>query len=552
MRRPSLPRTLRVRLILVLLLGGLLPLGSAGAWILYDAGRQGEALLRERLRESVLTSARSLGQNWVQLRSQVLDIVPLLLDEARLPDDALAFSEESVRLPEGVYEVVVSTPSGRHAVARASTGVAGSGQPLVPLRMTVWDPEGGEPRAQVSVSVAPNRILPEGPGTPGLANGIFTMVDRDDGRVLIPSIVPGELLERDRFVWAGDDWVAVRRSMDEPRVVLVSAGALGPFRTSLTVAAKRGAALLLTAGMMSVLLVLMLTGPTMRTLTRMGQAAERVSGGDLDVAVPTAEGGEEVARLARAFNAMTGNLRSTLDRLSQREALAAMGELAATLAHEVRNPLTSIRLDLERAAERIESSAPERGLVDRSLEEVRRLDESLRGALTLAKHRDLDLQPVDLREVVDAALHAAAPSFSEAGVEVRHSQRSQTSVPALGNASALQQILLNLLLNAAQASERGGVIAVSERSHGGLAEVVVRDEGEGMDPATLERSRDVLFTTRPGGTGLGLSVASRLAKAHGGALELESEPGRGTTARLLLPSNVTDRDEPDRVRRNET
>ena len=159
---------------------------------------------------------------------------------------------------------------------------------------------------------------------------------------------------------------------------------------------------------------------------------------------------------------------------------------------------------------------------------------------------------MDLREIVDAALHAAAPSFSDAGVEVRRSQRSQVAVPALGNTSALQQILLNLLLNAAQASERGGVVAVSERSHGALAEVVVRDEGEGMDPATLERSRDVLFTTRPAGTGLGLSVASRLAKAHGGALELESEPGRGTTARLLLPSDVTDRDGPDHLRRNET
>ena len=356
MRLLPLPRTLRVRLILVLLLGGLLPLGSAGAWILYDAGRQGEALLRERLHESTLTSAGTLGQNWVQLRTQVLDIVPLLLDDARLLDDVLASSRDSVRLPDGVYEVAISTPSGKHAVVRASTGVSGFGRPLVPLRMTVWDPEGGEPRAQVSISVAPNRILPEGPSTPGLANGIFTMVGRDDGRVLIPSIVPWELLERDRFVWAGDDWVAVRRPMDEPRVVLVSAGALGPFRTPLTVAAKRGAALLLTAGTISVLLVLMLTGPTVRTLGRMARAAERVSGGDLDVVVPAAEGGEEVARLARAFNAMTGNLRSTLDRLSQREALAAMGELAATLAHEVRNPLTLIRLDLERAAERIESS----------------------------------------------------------------------------------------------------------------------------------------------------------------------------------------------------
>src|SRR5207249_1088607 len=124
--------------------------------------------------------------------------------------------------------------------------------------------------------------------------------------------------------------------------------------------------------------------------------------------------------LARAFNAMTESLRRTLDRLSQREALAAVGEFAAYLAHEVRNPLTAMRLDLERARERLADTAAADVLLGRALDQIDRLDSAVSGSLRIARSGRLALAPLDLREPLAAAIHAAQPAFTARGAELLH------------------------------------------------------------------------------------------------------------------------------------
>jgi signal transduction histidine kinase len=104
-----------------------------------------------------------------------------------------------------------------------------------------------------------------------------------------------------------------------------------------------------------------------------------------------------------------------------------------------------------------------------------------------------------------------------------------------GDAVALEQLLLNLLLNAAQAVESGGEVSVEVKVEGDLAEVVVSDTGRGIPEEDLDRISEPFFSTRPEGTGLGLAIAQRIAQAHGRELEFDSTPGRGTTVRLCLP-----------------
>ena len=131
----------------------------------------------------------------------------------------------------------------------------------------------------------------------------------------------------------------------------------------------------------------------MATLVSLASAADEVSAGELDVRLDPA-GPSEVARVGRAFNQMTSSLRSTLAALTRRERLAAVGELAASIAHEIRNPLTSVRLDLERTAEGLGPESREAKLVQRALTEVERLDRSVGGTLQLARDGVIERRPV--------------------------------------------------------------------------------------------------------------------------------------------------------------
>jgi len=276
----------------------------------------------------------------------------------------------------------------------------------------------------------------------------------------------------------------------------------------------------------------------MRRLTRalgdLALAADGVSRGEMGRTVPV-PASEELGRLAEAFNTMSESLRRTLDSLARRESLAAVGEFAASLSHEVRNPLTAMRIDLQRVEEKLEPSSPLRVPLSRALRAVDRLQHTVSGALRVARSGRVERTRVDLLVPLDAALHASEPELRAAGARVEV-DAADAPLLVLGDAPALEQLFLNLLLNAAQAFDGGdGVVRVHADADAAHVRVAIEDAGRGMAPAQLAAAFEPFVTTRAEGTGLGLAIARRIAAAHGGELSLASELARGTTATVTIP-----------------
>ncbi len=232
---------------------------------------------------------------------------------------------------------------------------------------------------------------------------------------------------------------------------------------------------------------------------------------------------------------MTESLRRSLAELSKRQALAAAGEFAASLSHEVRNGLTAVRVDLQRAEEKTAEGAPSRPLIARALENVKRLDGTVTGSLRVARSGRSPRRRLDLGPVVAAAAQNAESTFTEHGATLIPLTSSSTPAWVLGDAIALEQLLLNLLLNAAQAMEPGGRASVTVEIDGSDVRIVVTDTGGGISPEDLEHVLDPFFSTKTDGTGLGLPIARQITTAHGGSLKIESVPGDGTRVEVRLP-----------------
>jgi two-component system sensor histidine kinase AtoS len=278
----------------------------------------------------------------------------------------------------------------------------------------------------------------------------------------------------------------------------------------------------------------LLTWRMTRNLNRLTTAAEAIARGDLDRTVEPA-GHDEVGRLTHAFNTMTESLRRTLGELSQRQALAAVGQFASSLAHEVRNPLTSMKLNLQRIQEELPDEEEVQDPIRRALSQIERLDGTVNGALSIARSCRIELRPVDLYKPLTAALHAAEPLFHAAGVTVEQPEPGPIPLMVAGDTSALERLFLNLLLNAAEALDQGGRAGVTVERSDGDALVTVWDTGTGIASEDLDKVIDAFYTTKPEGTGLGLPIAHRIAVAHGGSLDVESTPGVRTAVHMRIP-----------------
>ena len=222
----------------------------------------------------------------------------------------------------------------------------------------------------------------------------------------------------------------------------------------------------------------------------------------------------------------------------QAERLAAVGQLAAGIAHEINNPvgIISSRIEL------MMIEAKEHGLPDAVVDDLRvlhrhamRVTDIATKLLAFARETPADRQPVDVNAVVSDALELVEKQLDRSGVRVERRLASGLS-PILGHANALQQVILNLVTNAGQALVDHGTIRVTTGEDGaGRLTIEVADDGPGIPPEALTHVFDPFFTTKPTGTGLGLSVSYGIVRDHGGAIEVHSEVGRGTTFTVVLP-----------------
>ncbi|HBP22817.1 MAG TPA: hypothetical protein DEA08_34180 [Planctomycetes bacterium] len=313
----------------------------------------------------------------------------------------------------------------------------------------------------------------------------------------------------------------------------------------------------LVAGSLPAMLLILLAQRILtRPLRELSEAALAVASGRTDVRARLPGGArDEVALLVESFNDMVARLehelesqRETASSLAHSERLAVAGTLAAGVAHEVNNPLAAISSLVQSAQGRVED-ARARELLDDALGHMERISRALRDLLDFARPPGEPVRaPCSLNQVVESALRLLR--YDKGFRQLELERALDPALPAaLGDPDQLQQVVLNLLLNARDAIEARRaedpsapqrIEVATEADAEGALRLVVRDSGCGIAPEHRERLSEPFFTTKPAGagTGLGLAVVRDLLRAHGGKLSFESEragASRGTEARVELP-----------------
>jgi signal transduction histidine kinase len=235
--------------------------------------------------------------------------------------------------------------------------------------------------------------------------------------------------------------------------------------------------------------------------------------------------------------------RDRLRQLYRAERLAAAGELAASVAHEIRNPLTSIRSTVQYLLGEFDETHIKRPLVEGVIAEVDRINQTVDGLLSLTRRVEFKPERVALGQLIEQSLLLTGTKARNQSVEILWSPPA-SEIYVSGDVSQLKQLLLNLVLNALQAMPDGGRLSIELAScrapdemgrDKSWAEVAIKDTGCGIPADNLEKIFDPFFTTKQGGTGLGLSISYAIARQHGGELEIRSLVEDGTTVAVRLP-----------------
>ena len=232
--------------------------------------------------------------------------------------------------------------------------------------------------------------------------------------------------------------------------------------------------------------------------------------------------------------------RSLAAQLQEESRLVYIGTLAASIAHEVRNPLSSVKINVQMMEKRLGELDPAQGeyfrtKVERIKGEVERLEESVSHFLAFSRPAPAKFERARLANVLDRVLELHQPQCEDKGIQLI--RRYARDVPPVElDPRQFAQAIQNLLLNAIQALPRGGAITVLTEAIPGGAALTIADNGPGIPKEIQPQIFEVFFTTREGGTGLGLNIVSRIVEEHRGRLSLESEPGRGAAFRIELPA----------------
>lgn len=244
----------------------------------------------------------------------------------------------------------------------------------------------------------------------------------------------------------------------------------------------------------------------------------------------TAQYRETAASLERSHRELV----DSQEHLKRAERLSVLGQVAAGLAHEIRNPLAGLKGALEIIASRVAPGTPEAEFADIAARDAARLDGLVTDFLTYARPREPELREVDLDSVIEHVATMSRPEADRMGVSIA---LEQSRAPFLVRADREQmtQVLLNVVLNAVQASPSGRVVRIESRAEAATAIVDVTDQGPGIPAEHRARLFEPFFTTKQRGTGLGLAISHRIVLAHNGSIDVVRSSPAGTTFRVTLP-----------------
>jgi signal transduction histidine kinase len=534
--------SLRTRLLLIPLVGAILPLALFGVWLANSISRSAEELLRARLEESLHRVATGIGARWVSRRA---DLLTMAEDEAvqewlraqAADTTRVDFGSTAERLKSTVQSLTLRPVDHEHGWRLLMNQ---ADDPSFTASVDVLERSSGRRLGALEAQMRIASLVPSNAAWMAGAGTVLGIIELATGTSLVPLPFDAELIMLDRFEWSGEQWITVRRRLYEPALELVVASPIPPAVQPFEAATRQGLVALTIVATLAAMATTFLVRRTTNSLRQLADAATTIAAGQYGATVSVAEGRDEVGRVARAFNSMSASLRHTVDQLTERQSLAAVGEFAATLAHEVRNPLTAIRIDLQRLEEKLPDDPAVRAPVARALQTLSRLDATVTGALRVAQSGRATLGKIDLRDPLRAAIHDVLPEINTRGIQFGDALPAEPTW-VMGDGAALYQLFFNLLLNAAQATPASGRVHVSlSRATEGVA-VRVSDSGPGISAEASEQVFAPFYTTKPGGTGLGLAIARRIATVHGGRVVIEDGPPRGAVVVVNLPSapNVT-------------
>jgi signal transduction histidine kinase len=221
--------------------------------------------------------------------------------------------------------------------------------------------------------------------------------------------------------------------------------------------------------------------------------------------------------------------------LERSNKLSMVGQMAASVAHEIKNPLASIKGALEILSDDTTPATDREEFKETAIKEIRRIDGTISEFLEFARPRQSRLERLDLSETLRTSLKQIEVHSSKAGLQLVN--RINDNIYIRGDRDKVHQVILNLLINAIQASSSGSAIEIHlKESENSRAILTIRDHGRGMTPNELSRIFEPFYSTKPSGTGLGLAIVKGIVDNHSGDIAFESASGHGTTATVIFPA----------------
>ncbi len=253
--------------------------------------------------------------------------------------------------------------------------------------------------------------------------------------------------------------------------------------------------------------------------------------------------GDELGYLARNFNRLSMELKLakekmeeayTYTHLLQAEKLSSVGQISAGLAHELKNPMTTLKMLFQAFKEQPDMTREDAEIIN---SEIEKIDTVLKNFLGFVKQKGTDFTNVKLSGLIEHVLSLAAYHIENANITVQKDMLE--SLPVVrADKGLLEQVFLNLIINAAQAMPNGGELRITGRTDEKFTEVMIRDQGGGISDEMRSKVFDPFFTTKEDGTGLGLSIAYNIIKSHNGSLSFNSNQGKGTVFTIRLPMDT--------------